>query len=167
MEKRCKIKCCRLLLILMFGIFSGMLITTLDCFSVLKDNCCVIVLLFFITFIFWAYCSECNDCEDGSKDLTDIINNTIHEAIAAEFKVKSEKIESDLVQAYMNSYIPKNDNEKELLALFNFIKCNLKSKEIGVDKVVEILKILNDGSSGNGKSNGVQGSSTETSSSTP
>lgn len=145
MEKRCKVKCCRLILILMLGIFSGMFITTLDCFSVLKENCCVIALLFFITFIFWAYCSECNDCEDSSKDLTDIINNTIHEAIAAEFNVKSEKKEWDLVQAYMNSYIPKDDNEKELLALFNFIKCNVKSKDIDTDKVVKILKILNDG----------------------
>lgn len=128
----------------MLGIFSGMFITTLDCFSVLREICCVIALLFFITFIFWAYCSECNDCEDSSKDLTDI-NSTIHEAIAAEFKVILENTKLNLVQAYMNPYVPKDDKEKELLALFNFIKCNVKSKDIDTDKVVKILKILNDG----------------------
>lgn len=165
MKKECKVKCCRLLLILILGIFFGMLMTTLNCFSVSKD-CCVMLLLFgiIIAFIFFVYCSECNNCEDSSKDFTNI-NKAIQEAIATEIKVISEKAKSDLVQAYMNSYIPKDGNEKELLALFNFIKCNVKSKEIGTDKVVEILRILNDGC--DGKSNGVQGSNTETGTSTP
>lgn len=150
MKKGCKIKCCLLLLILILGIFGGMVIADRDCFPVPNSLFIIIFLLlgiFSVSLIFFICCVDSNNCEKSKDEIVinpEVINNIIQEAIATEFKNISEKLRVDLVQTYTNDYISKNDNDKKFLALFNFIRYNVKSKDITIDKLVEILRILDD-----------------------
>lgn len=148
MKKGCNIKCCLLLLILILGIFAGMVIADRYSFSIPNSYVMIILLLlgvFSASLIFFMCCVDSNDCEKSKYEVsqnTKTMENVIQEAIATGFAVISEKMGMYTMQTNMNPYIPKDENEEELFALFYLMWHNKNSKNIDMDKLIKILEIL-------------------------